>query len=341
MGEHGFYDEVFESLDIPYEPVRLGGRRQRVRRRGGRRPPPAGQAGPRADPDQHVPGARPPHRPPRSPGRRASRAPSGARPAALRADHLGPAPPVRGRRPGRQGHGHPRRDPPHPARRLLPDPRRRVHAHPGPRAEAVDPAAPRGRVRPCSRPRSSVTSSDRLNAAEVFERFLHSRYVGQKRFGLEGAESAIVLLDTLLARGGAPRGSTRRSWAWPTGVGSTCWPTSWASPTARSSRSSRATSTRSRSRVRATSSTTRGRRGPSWPPRGDRSRSPWPPTPPTSRRWTRWSEGMARAKQDAFGGRAGFRPRVRRRDGRPLSGPVRCSSTATPPSPARGSWPRP
>jgi 2-oxoglutarate decarboxylase len=39
---------------------------------------------------------------------------------------------------------------------------------------------------------------DRLNAAEVFERFLHSRYVGQKRFGLEGAESAIVLLDTVL-----------------------------------------------------------------------------------------------------------------------------------------------
>ena len=39
---------------------------------------------------------------------------------------------------------------------------------------------------------------DRLGAAEVFERFLHSRYVGQKRFGLEGAESAIVLLDTIL-----------------------------------------------------------------------------------------------------------------------------------------------
>ncbi len=40
----------------------------------------------------------------------------------------------------------------------------------------------------------------RLNAAEVFERFLHSRYVGQKRFGLEGAESAIVLLDTIFDR---------------------------------------------------------------------------------------------------------------------------------------------
>ena len=39
---------------------------------------------------------------------------------------------------------------------------------------------------------------DRLNAAEAFERFLHTRYVGQKRFGLEGAESAIVLLDTVL-----------------------------------------------------------------------------------------------------------------------------------------------
>ena len=39
---------------------------------------------------------------------------------------------------------------------------------------------------------------DRLNAAEAFERFLHTRYVGQKRFGLEGAESTIVLLDFLL-----------------------------------------------------------------------------------------------------------------------------------------------
>ncbi len=39
---------------------------------------------------------------------------------------------------------------------------------------------------------------DRLNAAEAFERFLHTRYVGQKRFGLEGAESTIVILDTVL-----------------------------------------------------------------------------------------------------------------------------------------------
>ncbi|MGC8510498.1 MAG: multifunctional oxoglutarate decarboxylase/oxoglutarate dehydrogenase thiamine pyrophosphate-binding subunit/dihydrolipoyllysine-residue succinyltransferase subunit [Acidimicrobiales bacterium] len=37
-----------------------------------------------------------------------------------------------------------------------------------------------------------------LTEAEVFERFLHSRYVGQKRFGLEGAESAIVALTAIL-----------------------------------------------------------------------------------------------------------------------------------------------
>jgi 2-oxoglutarate dehydrogenase E1 component len=37
-----------------------------------------------------------------------------------------------------------------------------------------------------------------LNEAEVFEKFLHSRYVGQKRFGLEGGESTIVALQTIL-----------------------------------------------------------------------------------------------------------------------------------------------
>ncbi|MDQ1373626.1 MAG: multifunctional 2-oxoglutarate metabolism enzyme, partial [Actinomycetota bacterium] len=38
----------------------------------------------------------------------------------------------------------------------------------------------------------------RLNAAEAFERFLHTKYVGHKRFGLEGAEAAIPFLDTVL-----------------------------------------------------------------------------------------------------------------------------------------------
>lgn len=39
---------------------------------------------------------------------------------------------------------------------------------------------------------------ERISAAEAFERFLHQRYVGHKRFGLEGGESAIVILDAVL-----------------------------------------------------------------------------------------------------------------------------------------------
>ncbi|WP_210605292.1 multifunctional oxoglutarate decarboxylase/oxoglutarate dehydrogenase thiamine pyrophosphate-binding subunit/dihydrolipoyllysine-residue succinyltransferase subunit [Brevibacterium oceani] len=38
----------------------------------------------------------------------------------------------------------------------------------------------------------------RLNAAEAFETFLQTKYIGQKRFSLEGGESAIVLLDEIL-----------------------------------------------------------------------------------------------------------------------------------------------
>ncbi|MDQ3294072.1 MAG: multifunctional oxoglutarate decarboxylase/oxoglutarate dehydrogenase thiamine pyrophosphate-binding subunit/dihydrolipoyllysine-residue succinyltransferase subunit, partial [Actinomycetota bacterium] len=40
----------------------------------------------------------------------------------------------------------------------------------------------------------------RLNAAEAFETFLGTKYVGQKRFGLQGAESAIPILDAVLER---------------------------------------------------------------------------------------------------------------------------------------------
>ena len=39
---------------------------------------------------------------------------------------------------------------------------------------------------------------DRLNAAEAFEKFLGTKYLGQKRFGIEGAESAIPILDAVL-----------------------------------------------------------------------------------------------------------------------------------------------
>ena len=40
---------------------------------------------------------------------------------------------------------------------------------------------------------------ERLNAAEAFEKFLATKYVGTKRFGLEGAESMIPILDEVLS----------------------------------------------------------------------------------------------------------------------------------------------
>ncbi len=43
---------------------------------------------------------------------------------------------------------------------------------------------------------------EKLAAATGFEQFLHTKYVGQKRFSLEGAESLIPLLDTVIAEGG-------------------------------------------------------------------------------------------------------------------------------------------
>jgi 2-oxoglutarate dehydrogenase E1 component len=43
---------------------------------------------------------------------------------------------------------------------------------------------------------------ERVTAAETLEKYLHTRYVGQKRFSLEGGESLIPLLDNLLQRAG-------------------------------------------------------------------------------------------------------------------------------------------
>jgi 2-oxoglutarate dehydrogenase E1 component len=41
-----------------------------------------------------------------------------------------------------------------------------------------------------------------LTAAEGLERYLHTKYVGQKRFSLEGGDSLIALLDDLVQQGG-------------------------------------------------------------------------------------------------------------------------------------------
>ncbi len=44
---------------------------------------------------------------------------------------------------------------------------------------------------------------DRLTAAEGLERFLHTKYVGQKRFSLEGGESFIAAIDEVIQQAGA------------------------------------------------------------------------------------------------------------------------------------------
>ena len=48
-----------------------------------------------------------------------------------------------------------------------------------------------------------IRTLERLTAAEALERYLHTKYVGQKRFSLEGGETLIPLLDYLLQRCGA------------------------------------------------------------------------------------------------------------------------------------------
>ena len=45
-----------------------------------------------------------------------------------------------------------------------------------------------------------IRALERVIEAEEFEHFLHTKFIGHKRFSLEGAESAIVILDELLER---------------------------------------------------------------------------------------------------------------------------------------------
>ncbi len=59
------------------------------------------------------------------------------------------------------------------------------------------------RGRPQLSPETRRRLLERVTAAETLEKYLHTRYVGQKRFSLEGGETIIAMMDELVQRAGA------------------------------------------------------------------------------------------------------------------------------------------
>jgi 2-oxoglutarate dehydrogenase E1 component len=59
------------------------------------------------------------------------------------------------------------------------------------------------RGRPQFTPEQRRRILERLTAAETLEKYLHTRYVGQKRFSLEGGETLIPCMDEIVQRAGA------------------------------------------------------------------------------------------------------------------------------------------
>ena len=152
---------------------------------------------------------------------------------------------------------------------------------------------------------------------------------GRSGSRLEGGESVIPLLDRILCRAAERRASTRSASACRTAAGSTCWPTSPASPTARSSASSRATRTRKSVQGSGDVKYHLGTEGEFTSEDGsDDARSTSRRTPRTSRPSTRCSRASSAPS------RTGSTSPARRSPCCP------CSCTATRRSPARASWPR-
>ena len=86
-----------------------------------------------------------------------------------------------------------------------------------PEERGLDPGAGGDAARR-ARPRGAAAHPGPLNTAEAFETFLQTKYVGQKRFSLEGGESLIPLLDSVIsaaADAGARRGRDRHGPPWP------------------------------------------------------------------------------------------------------------------------------
>ena len=58
-----------------------------------------------------------------------------------------------------------------------------------------------------------------LMESETFEQFVHTKFIGQKRFSLQGGESLMVILETLLAELSQQPEFWRSSWGWRIAVG--------------------------------------------------------------------------------------------------------------------------
>jgi 2-oxoglutarate dehydrogenase E1 component len=72
-----------------------------------------------------------------------------------------------------------------------------------PRREWVREQLETSRARPNFTPEEKRYILERLTAAETLERYLHTRYVGQKRFSGEGGEALTPMLDHLIQKAGA------------------------------------------------------------------------------------------------------------------------------------------
>ena len=80
-----------------------------------------------------------------------------------------------------------------------------------------------GRLRHASAAEERRNILWQLTAAEGLERYLHTKYVGQKRFSLEGRRRVHSAARRSHSAAPAPTASRKWSSAWRTAAASTCW----------------------------------------------------------------------------------------------------------------------
>lgn len=73
-----------------------------------------------------------------------------------------------------------------------------IHIQETPKRRWLQSKMEPGENQPQFSPEQNIRILRKVMEAEIFERFLHTRYVGQKRFSLEGAETTIAALDAVV-----------------------------------------------------------------------------------------------------------------------------------------------